>query len=159
MSTVSHESSAAAGLAHDELGPIDLVLFAYPPGAPMTGEAADQLIDLVEQGIIRVLDVMFVQKNEDGTFSGFEAKDLNADSVGDFAVFEGASSGLLGDADAAMAADAIDPGVAAVMILYENKWAAPFAAAVRRNGGVLIDNQRIPHADVIEALEAVDAAS
>jgi hypothetical protein len=159
MSTVSHESSAAAGLAHDELGPIDLVLFAYPPGAPLTGEAADHLIDLVEQGIIRVLDVMFVQKNEDGTFSGFEAKDLNEDSVGDFSVFDGASSGLLGDADAAMAADSIDPGVAAVMILYENKWAAPFAAAVRRNGGVLIDNQRIPHQDVIEALEAIDAAS
>jgi hypothetical protein len=124
----------------------------------MTGEAADLLLDLVEQGIIRVLDVMFVQKNEDGTFSGFEAKDLNAESVGDFTVFDGASSGLLGDADAAMAADAIDPGVAAVMILYENKWAAPFAAAVRRNGGVLIDNQRIPHEDVVEALEAIEAS-
>ena len=159
MNTVSEGGSAAAGAALDELGPIDLVLFAYPPDAPMTGEAADLLLDLVEQGIIRVLDVMFVQKNEDGTFSGFEAKDLNAESVGDFTVFDGASSGLLGDADAAMAADAIDPGVAAVMILYENKWAAPFAAAVRRNGGVLIDNQRIPHEDVVEALEAIDAAS
>jgi Family of unknown function (DUF6325) len=158
MNTVSQGSSAAAGAAHDELGPIDLVLFAYPPGAPMTGEAADLLLDLVEQGIIRVLDVMFVQKNEDGSFSGFEAKDLNADSVGDFTVFDGASTGLLGDEDAATAADAIEPGTAAVMILYENKWAAPFAAAVRRNGGVLIDNQRIPHEEVIAALEAIEAS-
>jgi hypothetical protein len=159
MNTVSQDSSGAAGAQLDELGPIDLVLFAYPPNAPLTGEAADLLLDLVDQGIIRVLDVMFVQKNEDGTFSGFEAKDLNAETVGDFTVFDGASSGLLGDADAAMAADAIDPGVSAVMILYENRWAAPFAAAVRRNGGVLIDNQRIPHQDVVEALEAIDAAS
>jgi uncharacterized protein DUF6325 len=159
MSTVSDESSASPGAQHDELGPIDLVLFAYPPDAPMTGEAADLLLDLVEQGIIRVLDVMFVQKNEDGTFSGFEAKDLTADSVGGFTVFDGASSGLLGSEDAATAADAIDAGVSAVLILYENRWAAPFAAAVRRNGGVLIDNQRIPHEDVVAALEAIDAAS
>jgi Family of unknown function (DUF6325) len=159
MSTVSHESSAATGTSHDELGPIDLVLFAYPPDAPMTGEAADLLLGLVEQGIIRVLDAMFVQKNEDGTFSGFEAKDLTAESVGDFTAFEGASTGLLGDADAAVAADAIEPGTAAVLILYENRWAAPFAAAVRRNGGVLIDNQRIPHEDVVAALDAIEAAS
>jgi uncharacterized protein DUF6325 len=157
MSTVSDESSSAPGAQHDELGPIDLVLFAYPPGAPMTGEAADLLLDLVEQGIIRVLDVMFVQKNEDGTFSGFEAKDLSAESVGAFTVFDGASSGLLGSEDAATAADAIDAGVSAVLILYENRWAAPFAAAVRRNGGVLIDNQRIPHEEVVAALESLDA--
>ena len=157
MSTVSDESSSAPGAQHDELGPIDLVLFAYPPDAPMTGEAADLLLDLVEQGIIRVLDVMFVQKNEDGTFSGFEAKDLSAESVGAFTVFDGASSGLLGSEDAATAADAIDAGVSAVLILYENRWAAPFAAAVRRNGGVLIDNQRIPHEEVVAALESLDA--
>lgn len=143
----------------DELGPIDLVVIAYPAGSPMTGDAAPFLLDLVESGVIRVLDAMFVIKNEDGTFSGIEAKDLNADSVGDFAVFDGASSGLLGDADAATAADAIEPGSGAALILYENRWAAPLAAAVRRNGGVMVDNQRIPHQDVVAALDAVDAAS
>ena len=66
---------------------------------------------------------------------------------------------MLGDEDAAEAAEAIDPGSAAVVIVYENRWAAPFAAAVRRNGGVLIDNQRIPVQDVIDALDAVEAAS
>jgi hypothetical protein len=158
MSTVSPEGQGLSAAA-DEFGPIDLVVLAYPPGAPMTGEAADILLDLVDRGIVRVLDAMFVQKNEDGTFSGFEARGLDQNSVGDFTVLEGASSGLLGDEDVATAADGIEPGTAAVMILYENRWAAPFAAAVRRNGGVLVDSQRIPHADVIAALDAIDAAS
>jgi hypothetical protein len=74
-------------------------------------------------------------------------------------VFEGASSGLLGEDDVATASEAIEPGSAAVMIVYENRWAAPFAAAVRRNGGVVVDNQRIPHQDLVDALDAADAAA
>jgi hypothetical protein len=145
--------------AHDgDIGPIDIVVIGYPAGAPMTGEAAPLLVDLVERGIIRVLDAMFVMKNEDGTFSGFDARDLSDKSVGDFTVFEGASSGLLGEEDAAQAADALEPGSAAVMIVYENRWAAPFIAAVRRNGGVPIAFERIPAQDVIDALDALDAA-
>jgi hypothetical protein len=124
----------------------------------MTGEAAPLLVDLVKRGIIRVLDVMFVTKEEDGTFSGFDATDLSEKGVGDFAVFEGASSGLLGDEDAAKAAEAIDPGSSVVMIVYENRWAAPFIAAVRRNGGVPLAFERIPAQDVIDALDALDAA-
>ena len=79
--------------------------------------------------------------------------------LGDFKVFEGASTGLLGEEDAATAAAAIEPGSAAVLIAYENRWAAPFAAAVRRNGGVLVDFQRIPVADLISALDAVEATA
>ena len=146
--------------AHNgELGPIDVVVIAYPADAPMTGEAVPLLIDLVERGIVRVLDAMFVMKNEDGTFSGFEARDLDGKNVGDFAVFEGASSGLLVEEDAAKAAEAIEPGSAAVMIVYENRWAAPFVAAVRRNGGVPVAFERIPVQDVIDALDAAEAAS
>ena len=145
--------------AHDgDVGPIDIVVIGYPAGAPMTGEAAPLLVDLVERGIIRVLDAMFVMKNEDGTFSGFDATNLGDKDVGDFTIFEGASSGLLGEEDAAQAADAIEPGSAAVMIVYENRWAAPFIAAVRRNGGVTIAFERIPAQDVIDALDALDAA-
>jgi hypothetical protein len=144
--------------AHDELGPIDIVVIAYPAGAPMTGEAAPLLVDLVERGIIRVLDVMFVMKNEDGTFSGFDATNLDDKGVGDFTEFEGASSGLLGEEDAAKAAEAIEPGSAAAMIVYENRWAGPFIAAVRRNGGVPIAFERIPAQDVIDALDALEAA-
>jgi|SRR5215218_5396991 len=141
-----------------ELGPIDIAVIAYPPGAPMTGEAAPLLVDLVDRGIIRVLDAMFVMKKEDGTFEGFEARDLDERGVGGFTVFEGASSGLLGDEDAAKAAEAIQPGSAAVMLVYENSWAAPFVAAVRRNGGVPIAFERIPAQDVIDALDALEAA-
>jgi Family of unknown function (DUF6325) len=143
----------------EEIGPIDIVVIAYPADAPMTGEAVPLVLDLVERGIIRILDVLFVMKNEDGTFSGFEAKDLDAKGVGDFKEFEGASSGLLGDEDVATASQALEPGSAAVMIVYENRWAAPVAAAVRRNGGVVIDNQRIPVQDVIDALDAVEATA
>jgi hypothetical protein len=143
----------------EELGPIDIVVIAYPADAPMTGEAVPLVLDLVERGIIRVLDVLFVIKNEDGMFSGFEAKDLDAKGVGDFKEFEGASSGLLGEEDVATTAGAIEPGSAAVMIVYENRWAAPFAAAVRRNGGVVVDNQRIPVQDVMDALDAVEATA
>lgn len=146
--------------AHNaELGPVDIVVIAYPADAPMTGEAIPLMLDLVDRGIIRVLDVLFVMENEDGSFSGFEAKDLEADRIGDFKVFEGASSGLLGEADVATAAEAIEPGSAAVVIVYENRWAAPFAAAVRRNGGVLVDYQRIPVQDLIRALDSVEATA
>jgi hypothetical protein len=146
--------------AHNgELGPVDVVVIAYPPGAPMTGEAVPLLIDLVDRGIIRVFDALFVKKEQDGTFSGFDARNLSDKDVGDFAVFEGASSGLLGDEDAAQAAAAIEPGSAAVMIMYENRWAAPFVAAVRRNGGVPIAFERIPAQDLIDALDAAEAAS
>jgi hypothetical protein len=143
----------------DELGPIDIVVIAYPADAPMTGEAVPIMLDLVERGIIRVLDVLFVMQNEDGTFSGFEATDLSDKGVGDFKEFEGATSGLLGEDDVATASQSLEPGSAAVMIVYENRWAAPFAAAVRRNGGVVIDNQRIPVQDVVDALDAVEATA
>jgi dihydroorotase-like cyclic amidohydrolase len=143
----------------EELGPIDIVVIAYPADAPMTGEAVPLFMDLIERGIVRVLDVMFVTKDADGTFSGFDAPALDEDSVGDFSAFTGASSGLLGDEDLETAAQAIEPGSAAVMIVYENRWAAPFAAAVRRNGGVLVASERIPVQDLLDALDAAEAAA
>jgi hypothetical protein len=143
----------------EEIGAIDIVVIAYPPGAPMTGDAVPLLMDLVERRIIRVLDALFVIKATDGTFSGFEARDLDDKDVGDFAAFEGASSGLLGDADAETVAESMEPGSAAVMIMYENRWAGPLAAAVRRNGGRLIATDRIPVQELIGALDAVEAAA
>ena len=134
-------------------------MIGYPAGAPMTGEAMPIFLDLVDRGIIRVLDALFVLKAEDGTVSGFDATDLDVKDVGDFEVLEGASSGLLGGDDVATAGEALEPGSAAVMIVYENRWAAPFAAAVRRNGGVLIASDRIPVQDVIDALDAAEAAA
>ncbi len=154
--SASTDSSAAQAEA---LGPIDVIVIGYPPDAPMTGEAVPILLDLVERGIVRVLDVMFVIKEADGTFSGFDANDLTDRGVGDFAAFEGASSGLLGDEDLKQAAESIEPGSAAVMIVYENHWAAPFVAAVHRNGGELIGSAHIPAADLMAALDAAEAAA
>jgi hypothetical protein len=141
----------------DELGPIDVVVIGFPPDAPMTGEAVPILVDLVDRGIVRVLDVLFVTKGEDGSVAGFTIDGIEPDRIGDFVVFEGATSGLLGDDDTSSAAEAMEPGESAVVIVYENRWAGPFAAAVRRNGGQLIASQRIPVGDLLEALETADA--
>jgi hypothetical protein len=142
----------------DELGPIDIVVIAYPAGSPMKGDAVPLLVDLVDRGIIRVLDAMFVIKNDDGTYSGFDARNLDDKGVGDFAVFEGASAGLLGDDDAQTAADTLEPGSAAALIMYENRWAAPFVAAVRRNGGFVVANERIGVQELVDALDAAESA-
>jgi len=142
-----------------DFGPVDIAVIGYPPDAPMTGEAVPLLLDLVDRGIIRVLDVLFVVKEQDGSFAGFEARDLDERAVGDLAMFEGASSRLLGEDDAAAAAEAIEPGTAAVLIVYENRWAAPFIAAVRRNGGIPIAFERISTQDLIDALDAAETAA
>jgi hypothetical protein len=155
--TNSPETQSAA--EHEQLGPVDVAVIAWPPGAPMTGEAAPLLMDLVDRGIVRIFDMMFVTKSEDGSVAGFEAKDLDKDVIGGFHVFEGASSGLLGDADVAQAAEALEPGMSAAVIVYENRWVAPFASAVRRNGGQLLDFQRISPAALIEVLDAAEATT
>lgn len=143
----------------DEHGPIDVVVIGYPPRAPMKGESIPLLLDLVEKGTIRVLDALFVRKEADGTFSGFDLADLDEDTAGDLTVFAGATTGLLDDDDVALTAAKIEPGSAAVMIVYENRWAAPFIAAVRRNGGVLVANQRIGVEELTRALEVAEATT
>jgi len=148
-------------MAADELepGPIDVVVIGFPAGAPMTGDAIPILLDLVDRGIVRVLDALFVRKQADGTFAGFNLADLDADTAGDLTVFAGATSGLLDDDDVATAAAQIEPGSAALMIVYENSWAAHFIAAVRRNGGELIGRRRVGVQQLIDALDAAEAAA
>ena len=145
--------------ASQELGPIDLVVIGYPADAPKTGDAVPILLDLVERGIIRVLDALVVIKDADGSFSGFNVADLDQDRIGDLTAFAGATTGLIGDDDVKLAADEIEPGTAAAMILYENRWAAAFVSAVRRNGGELIAFERIHVSDLIAALDAAEAAA
>lgn len=156
MSTVGTDTEAERAEA---LGPLGVIVIGYPPGAPMTGDAAPLLMDLVERGIIRVFDAMFVVKNEDGSVVGIEAKNLDEDHVGDFAMFAGASSGLLGEEDARVAAEALEPGSAAAVVMYENRWAVPLLAAVHRNGGIVLDAERISAEDLITTLDATEAAS
>ena len=140
--------------AFDEMGPIDYVLIEWPGRQP-TGEAAPILADLAERGIIRVLDLAFITKDEDGTVAGLELSDLGEQGK-ELMVFEGASSGLLGDDDIEEAATALEPGTSAALLVFENSWAAPFATAVRRSGGQLVASGRIPVQAVLAALEAAE---
>jgi hypothetical protein len=140
----------------DEMGPIDYILIEWPGRQP-TGEAAPILVDLVERGIIRILDLAFITKAEDGSIAGLEISELG-DEVEELKVFEGVSSGLLSDDDTAEAAAALEPGTSAALLVYENRWAGPFAAAVRRSGGQLVASGRIPVQAVLAALEAAEEA-
>ncbi len=141
----------------NEMGPIDYILVEWPGRQP-TGEAMPHLIDLVDRGLIRILDLTLIAKGEDGSVAGLEIADLG-DDVAEFAVFEGASSGLLSDDDVSEAGAALEPGTSAALLVYENIWAAPFAAAVRRSGGQLVASGRIPIQDVLAALDAAEAAA
>jgi len=138
-----------------EMGPIDYILVEWPGRQP-NGEVAPHLIDLVDRGVIRILDLAFVTKDDDGTVAGLELADLG-DGATELEVFAGASSGLLSDDDLTEAAAALEPGTSAALLVFENTWAAPFAAAVRRSGGQLVASGRIPVEDVLAALDAAEA--
>ena len=141
----------------DEMGPIDYIVVEFP-GSKMTGEGFPILLDLVDRGIVRILDLVFVTKNLDGSVQGIAIADLDGDGALDLAAFEGASSGLLGEDDIEEAGTVLEPGSSAGILVYENVWAGPFAAAVRRGGGQLVASGRIPIQAMLAALEAADAA-
>ena len=141
----------------DVVGPIDFVLIEFDP-ARATGEAGAALMDLVDAGIVRIFDLVVIDKAADGSVTGVELTDLEQGSLGGFSAFAGARSGLVGDDDIAEAADGMSPGTAAALIVYENAWAVPFVAAARRAGGEVVASARIPADVVNEALDAMDAA-
>jgi Family of unknown function (DUF6325) len=139
------------------MGPIDYLIVEWPGRQP-NGEAAPHLIDLVDRGLIRIIDLAFIAKDEDGTVSRLEIADLG-EEVAAFAEFEGASTGLLSEDDAGEAANALEPGTSAALLVYENLWAAPFATALRGSGAQLVASGRIPVQDLIDALDAAEAAN
>ncbi len=140
----------------NEMGPIDYLLVEWTGRQP-TGEAVPHLIDLVDRGLIRILDFAFIAKAEDGSVAAVEISDLGGE-VEEFAAFEGASSGLLSDEDIEEAGSALENGTSAALLVFENRWAAPFAAAVRRSGGQLVASGRIPIQAVLAALDAAEPA-
>ena len=140
-----------------EMGPIDYLLVEWPGKQP-EGEIAPYLVDLVDRGLIRILDLAFLVKGEDGTVAAVEIADVGGE-VAELAIFEGASSGLLDDEDVEEAGSALEPGTSAALLVYENTWAGPFAAAVRRSGGQLVASGRIPVTDVLAALDAAEATA
>ncbi len=139
----------------EEMGPIDYILVEWTDNEP-TGEAIPYLMDLVDSGLIRIIDLAFIVKNEDGSVTEMEISDLGGDSEA-FSVFEGVSTGVLDENDHAEAAEALETGKAAALLVYENRWAGPFAAAVRRSGGQLVASGRIPIQALIASLDAAEA--
>ena len=139
-----------------EMGPIDYILIEWADGEPR-GEAALLLGELVDNGTIRLLDLSLISKSEDGEVSGIQAADVEA--IEGIEELLGASSGLLDEDDLSEAAKALEPGASAALIVYENSWAAPFATAVRRNGGQLVASGRIPVQTLVAALDAAESRS
>lgn len=139
-----------------EMGPVDYVIVEFP-STSMNGEGLPMLVDLVERGVIRILDLVVVVKQPDGTVTAVDVADFDGDGKLDLAVFVGAGSGLIGDDDIAQAGAVLEPGSCAGILVYENRWAAPFASALRRNGALMVAGGRIPYETLVEALEIAEA--
>jgi hypothetical protein len=139
------------------VGPIDFVLLEFPGDAD-TKACADAIMDLVERGTIRLYDLLVIRKALDGSFSGVDLTDVTPSGVGGFHAFGGARSGLIGDDDLSKAAEAMQPGTMAALIIFENAWAVPFVAAARDAGGEMIASERVPAQDVMEALDRLETS-
>jgi hypothetical protein len=140
----------------DEMGPVDYLVVEFPEGR-LTGEGFPLLVDLVDRGIIRILDLVFVRKRDDGTVEGLTVTDLDHDGTLDLLLFEGVTTGLVDVDDVAEAAGVLDPGSVAAILVYENRWAAPLATALRRGGGQLVAGGRIPVQALLAAVDRIDA--
>ena len=139
-----------------DVGPIDFLAVELP-GAKLQGKGLAALLDLTDRGIVRILDLVVVLVEENG-FTAMELTDLDGDGELDLAVFEGVRSGLLDEDDLAQSASLVQPGNAVAMLVYENTWAGPFVSAMRDAGAEVVASGRIPAADVVAALEALEAA-
>jgi hypothetical protein len=142
----------------DKLGPIDYLVVEFPAGASsFTGEMARELVALVEAGTIRIIDVLILTKNDDGSVDAMELSDI--EELGELEAVEAELAELLAAEDVEHLAAAMEPGSTAGVLIWENLWAAPFASAARRSGGQLIANGRIPIQAIIASIEADEAAA
>ena len=142
----------------DELGPVDYVVVEFPPGASnFTGEMVAELRELVGSGTIRVIDVLILTKDADGTVEATELSDVG--ELGELQAIEAELAELLAEEDVEHLAAAMEPGSIAGVLVWENLWAAPFAAAARRSGGQLIADGRIPIQAIIASIEADEATA
>jgi len=141
-----------------QLGPVDYLVVEWPADSPPTGEAFPYLVDLVDRGIIRILDLSFVEKDVDGNVLAIDIADFDLDGNPDMAVFAGAGSGLLDEEDRQEAGTAMEPGTAGAILVYENTWAAPFATALRKTGAQLVAYGRVPINAIIATLDELEAA-
>lgn len=137
----------------DELGPVDWIVLEFP-GSKFNGEAMPILADYVDRGLIRVLDLLLVRKDDDGEIEILEASDVDSSEIGELRAEETELAMLLSEQDVLDLADTIEPGSTAALLVWENLWAAPFGAAVRHAGGQLAASGRIPVQAILAALEA-----
>jgi len=137
--------------AIEEMGPIDYLLVEWSGRQPH-GELAPHLVDLVDRGLVRILDLVFLAKDEDGSIAAIEIGELPH-----LAELEGAATGLVDEEDLKEAGAVMEPGTSAALLIYENTWAAPFAVAMRESGGQVVSSGRIPVQQILGALEAADA--
>jgi hypothetical protein len=137
----------------DELGPVDWIVVEFP-GSRFNGQIAPALLDLVERDLIRVLDLLVLKKDDDGTLEAFELSDLDEGEIGELRTYESELAMLLSEEDVTSLAAAIEPGSSAAVLVWENSWAAPFGSAVRRAGGQLVASGRIPTQALLAAIEA-----
>ena len=139
-----------------EMGPIDYMVLEWAGDQPVTGEVMPLLLELVDRGVIRILDLAFLVKAEDGSVAAIDVAEL-AQKDGGLAEFVGASSGLLGQDELEEAASVLEPGTVAGVLVWENRWAAPVAVALRRSGGQLVASGRIPVQALLASLDATEA--
>ena len=137
------------------IGPVEYVIIGFP-GNQFKGEIAPALADLIASGMVRIIDLVFIKKDDDGTVTSFEYDALE-DSV-TFTELDGEAGGLLSDDDIEFAAEMLAPNSSAALLVWEDVWATPLVEAIRNAGGVLIGGERIPHEIVVEALEGLPAA-
>jgi hypothetical protein len=154
--TLTQHMTEHAPESLDELGPVDWIVVEFP-GSRFRGEIAPILDDLTERGTIRVLDLLLIRKAEDGALDFFELSDLDEDEMGSLRAYETELATLLSEDDVNAVAASVEPGSTAALLVWENRWAAPFASAVRRAGGQLVASGRIPIQSLLAAVEAEDA--
>ena len=145
-------------MADQDVGPIDYLALEFPQ-AKITGEGMSALLDLVDRGVIRILDLRFAVRGEDGSITAVALADLDHDGKLDLAVFQGVESGLLDDDDLAEAANLVAPATAVGLLVYENTWAGPFVTAMRNAGAEVMASGRIPADAVIAALDNLESAN
>jgi Family of unknown function (DUF6325) len=149
------EEMTMADINLDEIGPVDYLVVAFPAGhADFSGEMAAELTALIESNTVRVLDLVMIIKGEDGSVEASELRDADDSEVGELRALERDLAILLAEEDVAEIGESLEPGSAAAVLVWENAWAAPFGAAVRRSGGQLVSSGRIPTQALIAAVEA-----
>jgi len=141
----------------EEMGPVDWVILGWEGDRPDGTTAAPLIVKAHEAGIIRILDIAFISKGQDGSVEAIDLDTLGPDSP--FAAFAGASIGLMDHTDLDDGAEALDPGTSAAIIIWENRWAAPIATALRQSGGQLLDSGRVPVQALIASLDALESAT